>query len=113
MNSLETIPGRTTPPNGKRPKQHPGGRACLHEGCITRLSVYNKDDKCYLHKPRRRPRVRGSDAPIRKPKCSSCSARARGRLHEVIEIELDGIVHREGSDGATTLCEGSPTSEAS
>jgi hypothetical protein len=34
-------------------------RVCEHEGCETRLSVYNKDRFCWQHTPVRFPLVRG------------------------------------------------------
>jgi hypothetical protein len=35
------------------------GRECAHEGCSTRLSIYNKSDLCWQHTPVRFPLVRG------------------------------------------------------
>ncbi len=37
-------------------------RICAHPGCITRLSVYNRSDKCYAHASPRAPRLRGKKA---------------------------------------------------
>jgi hypothetical protein len=36
-----------------------GGRVCAHEGCETRLSIYNKSTYCWQHAPVRFPLVRG------------------------------------------------------
>jgi hypothetical protein len=35
------------------------GRVCRHEGCETRLSMYNDGQYCYRHEPMAAPRTRG------------------------------------------------------
>lgn len=35
---------------GPPPRVYPEGRVCEHEGCDTRLSIYNSGDNCSLHK---------------------------------------------------------------
>ncbi len=35
------------------------GRVCSHPGCETRLSTYNKRDRCWAHAEMRIPRLRG------------------------------------------------------
>ena len=35
------------------------GRVCRHEGCETRLSIYNDGEYCYSHEPMVVPRTRG------------------------------------------------------
>lgn len=103
--------------NRKRPKTNPTGRVCGFKDCTTLLSVYNKEDRCYLHAPRRRPRIRGRDySEPQYPKCAKCAARARDSIEEHNEIVLEDleigmVVHREGTDGAATLCEGSLSSD--
>lgn len=43
----------------RRPKTFEAGRVCHHEGCVTKLSRYNKREFCYTHAPVKFPRVRG------------------------------------------------------
>jgi hypothetical protein len=52
---------------GARPRELPRpnrtygeGRVCAHEGCDTRLSVYNRAKYCWAHAPVRFPVVRGA-----------------------------------------------------
>jgi hypothetical protein len=52
---------------GVRPRELPRpnrtysqGRVCAQEGCDTRLSVYNKAQHCWAHKPVSYPVVRGA-----------------------------------------------------
>lgn len=41
-------------------RQHAAGRICAEPDCTTRLSVYNAQDRCALHKrPTKPPRNRG------------------------------------------------------
>lgn len=40
-------------------RQYPEGRVCAHEGCTTRLSIYNRRDKCWAHADMKVPRLRG------------------------------------------------------
>lgn len=48
---------------GIRPSQtYEEGRVCAHEDCETRLSRYNRRDRCHLHAPVRFPRLRGRTA---------------------------------------------------
>jgi hypothetical protein len=42
------------------------GRVCAHPGCETRLSTYNKRDRCWAHAEMKVPRLRG-----RKPAAGS------------------------------------------
>lgn len=44
----------------------PKDRTCAHEGCETRLSTYNRRDKCWAHAEMKVPRLRG-----RKPAAGS------------------------------------------
>ena len=44
-------------------KQYGEGRLCAEESCETTLSRYNRDDKCFLHAPKRAGRVRGWKQP--------------------------------------------------
>lgn len=47
-------------------KKAPEGRVCGQPGCETRLSVYNKREKCWAHAEMKVPRLRG-----RKPAAGS------------------------------------------
>lgn len=40
-------------------QQHPEGRICSFPDCDTRLSKYNRRDKCWAHAEMRVPRLRG------------------------------------------------------
>ncbi len=91
---------------GSKPKRYPGGRVCERPDCHTRLSVYNPQDFCARHRPRKRPRVRGHEPLTTLPKCAKCAARARGRTDLIPEIEWAHVIHREGQEGAAILCEG-------
>ncbi len=58
---------------GQRPRGLPrashrsaSGRVCAHPGCETRLSTYNRRDKCWAHAEMKVPRLRG-----RKPAAGS------------------------------------------
>ena len=51
---------------GSRPQALPrasqrssAGRVCVQEGCDTRLSTYNRRDKCWAHAEMKVPRLRG------------------------------------------------------
>ena len=47
-------------------QKYPEGRVCEQEGCETRLSKYNRRDKCWAHAEMKAPRLRG-----RKPAAGS------------------------------------------
>jgi hypothetical protein len=47
-------------------RKYPEGRVCAHEGCGTRLSTYNRREKCWAHAEMKVPRLRG-----RKPAAGS------------------------------------------
>jgi hypothetical protein len=40
-------------------RQYAQGRVCAEPGCTTRLSVYNRRDKCWAHAEMKVPRLRG------------------------------------------------------
>jgi hypothetical protein len=51
---------------GSRPRELPRpnrtyapGRVCAHEGCETRISIYNRSAYCWTHAPQKFPLVRG------------------------------------------------------
>jgi hypothetical protein len=43
----------------KRSRTYPGVRVCGHDGCSTKLSTYNREDTCFIHRTRKAPRLRG------------------------------------------------------
>jgi hypothetical protein len=43
----------------KRSRRYAEDRACAHEGCITKLSMYNRRDTCFIHADVKIPRLRG------------------------------------------------------
>ena len=47
-------------------KKAPEGRVCAHPECDTKLSTYNKREKCWAHAEMKVPRLRG-----RKPAAST------------------------------------------
>lgn len=46
--SLKGAPVRSLPP---RNRVWGGGRVCAQEGCITKLSIYNRSSYCWTHEP--------------------------------------------------------------
>lgn len=54
-----TLRGRRIMESTRAPKQIEERRSCLHDGCATTLSRYNKREYCYAHAPTRFPRLRG------------------------------------------------------
>ncbi len=40
-------------------RRYPSGRVCSHPGCETRLSVYNRRERCWAHAEMKIPRLRG------------------------------------------------------
>ncbi|MDP9068473.1 MAG: hypothetical protein M3N53_09070 [Actinomycetota bacterium] len=47
-------------------RKFPEGRVCAAPDCVTRLSTYNKRDRCWAHAEMKVPRLRG-----RKPAAGS------------------------------------------
>jgi hypothetical protein len=41
--------GTAIPATGRSPRRAPGGRTCAQTGCETRLSVYNRAERCWIH----------------------------------------------------------------
>jgi hypothetical protein len=50
----------------RQSQKFPEGRVCQFDGCETRLSTYNRRDKCWAHAEMKVPRLRG-----RKPAAGS------------------------------------------
>ena len=47
----------------RAPRSTDEERHCVHKGCKTKLSRYNKREYCYAHAPTRFPRLRGRIVP--------------------------------------------------
>jgi hypothetical protein len=43
----------------KRSRRYAEDRVCAHPDCITRLSMYNRRDTCFIHADTKIPRLRG------------------------------------------------------
>ncbi len=43
----------------RKSRTYAEGRVCADPGCETRISVYNRSDRCFLHAGARIPRLRG------------------------------------------------------
>jgi hypothetical protein len=63
VETRSTITAKATPERGRKPKLGEPDRRCAESGCDTRLTRYNRKDKCYRHQPRKRPRLRGLRRP--------------------------------------------------
>ena len=109
---MSSLSGVQSIPVGSKPKRYDDGRVCRRLDCETQLSIYNPQRFCALHRPRKRPRVRGHEPLEVLPKCAKCAARARGRLEDFPEIQWGHVIHRVGVEGAAILCEGYLSTEA-
>ena len=109
---MPLLSGAQSIPVGSKPRRYPDGRVCERPDCETQLSVYNPQDFCARHRPRKRPRVRGHEPLTTLPRCQKCAARARGQLEDFPEIIWAYVIHRQGVDGAAILCEGYLSTEA-
>lgn len=104
----------------RRPtKRYEPGRICEKDDCQTRLSVYNSEPNCNLHKRRKKPRLRGTtyDDAQQEPlvQCVPCarvmSHLGRNRVMTSVtaggleEFAFNDKVHISGVEGAGTLCE--------
>lgn len=60
---------------GSRARTYKSGRTCAHEGCTTRLSVYNPSPTCALHTVAARTSLkRQNEAPARRqPETRTCA----------------------------------------
>lgn len=52
-------PGR----EAKRAQTYASDRTCGHEACATRLSIYNRADRCWLHEPPKKYVVHSGGRP--------------------------------------------------
>lgn len=46
-----TLRGVSVQPLPRRNRTWSAGRTCAHEGCITKISIYNKSSYCWMHEP--------------------------------------------------------------
>ena len=66
MSKSAVVRGSRPQPMPRASQKYPEGRVCAHDGCSTRLSKYNKREKCWAHAEMKVPRLRG-----RKPAADS------------------------------------------
>jgi hypothetical protein len=66
MGSENAIRGSRPQALPRASHKYPEGRVCKEAGCETRLSTYNRRDKCWAHAEMKVPRLRG-----RKPAAGS------------------------------------------
>ena len=53
--------GTSTPKAGRKTKQFDKGRVCTTKDCEQVLSKYNENKQCFLHAPKKQPRIRGRE----------------------------------------------------
>ncbi len=51
--------GETVRPLPRRNRQWTSGRVCAEDGCVTRLSIYNRSTYCWAHEPEHAYVLRG------------------------------------------------------
>lgn len=66
MSKDNAIRGSRPLPVPRASQKFPEGRICKADGCETRLSTYNKRERCWAHAEMKVPRLRG-----RKPAAGS------------------------------------------
>lgn len=59
MGDKPAIRGTRPQPLPRASRTYPAGRTCLEPGCTTRLSMYNRRDRCWAHVEMKIPRLRG------------------------------------------------------
>lgn len=59
MSKQIAIRGQTPKGLPRASQRNPEGRVCAEAGCDTRLSTYNRRDKCWAHAEMKVPRLRG------------------------------------------------------
>ncbi len=104
--SLGTLVSRRSFNRGS-PKTYDENRMCEVKSCSTVLSRYNKEDRCWLHSPFKRARVRGKIASedvsgksnVVKH-CGFCSF----QQNIDVKILVNGTVHVRGKNGGA-ICE--------
>ncbi len=66
MSNQAAIRGSRTQALPRASQQYPQGRVCSYGECETRISTYNRRDRCWAHAEMKIPRLRG-----RKPAAES------------------------------------------
>ena len=85
--------------NPKRlPKTFKPKRTCMD--CTVFLSIYNETERCWEHRDKERPRLRGTSTV-----CASCVQMERYRQTGAIKILVDDVWHREGKEGMALMCD--------
>ena len=59
MGDREAIRGSKPHALPRASRRYPKDRICAFEGCETRLSTYNRRDRCWAHAEMKVPRLRG------------------------------------------------------
>jgi hypothetical protein len=59
----EAIAGTRPTALPKATRRFPAERTCAVDGCETKLSIYNRGDRCWAHAAMRIPRLRGRKPP--------------------------------------------------
>ncbi len=59
MSSKDAIRGAKPQALPRASQKFPKGRVCAQPGCDTRLSTYNRRDRCWAHAEMKVPRLRG------------------------------------------------------
>ena len=91
--------------NGGSPKTYDENRMCEFKNCSTVLSRYNREDRCWLHSPLRRHRIRGRIAAEDPGKKSNVVNHCRFCQQSLDEkILISGVVHVRSENGGA-ICE--------
>ncbi len=80
---------------------------CEIDDCHTRLSKYNRNERCWPHRAKQAPRLRGQTEEERRaklPRCKECIG-AVNSAESLRQVEVEGALHIEGRGGSGTLCE--------
>lgn len=59
VHEQEPLRGTATPPAGRPNTTWARDRTCVHLGCDTRLSIYNRSSRCWVHEIPKAYVVRG------------------------------------------------------
>lgn len=85
------------------------GRACIIASCTVGLSRYNATERCWTHRERRAPRLRGATLEERKaqlPVCEICDSHKQNELvNKPEDVEFNGVIHIRGFNGLGLSCE--------
>ena len=60
------VKGTIQPKERRKSKQFGKGRICSEDKCEQVLSIYNDNKQCFLHAPKKQPRIRGRLHPNEK-----------------------------------------------